>query len=141
MRRMGRRPDNVGNTSFLDTAPCIHHEHAFSHLRDSAHIMGDQDDGRLQLRAQIPQQGEDLRLNSHVKRCCRLVSDKNLRLAGKRDGNHHTLPLAAGKLMRIVVHPRRRIRDPHRLEKFNGSRTRRRGQAPALYTWRSGARW
>ena len=129
---MGRRLHDVGNASLFDPAPRIHDKHAFGHLRDRTHVMGYQNNGCLQLRSQIAKKGENLCLHGHVQRRCRLVGDQDLRLAGKRDGNHHTLPLATGKLMRVVIHPCRRIRDPHRLEKFDSPYTRRRAVEPAM---------
>ena len=48
---------------------------------------------------------DDLRLHGHVERGGRLVGDQEIRPAGERDGDHHALPHAAGKLVRVILHP------------------------------------
>jgi hypothetical protein len=49
------------------------------------------------------QQVEDLRLDGDVERGRRLVGDQQVRLAGQRDGDHHPLLHAAGKLEGVFV--------------------------------------
>ena len=43
---------------------------------------------------QIRQQLQDLGLNGHIERRCRLIGNQQVRIVGKRHGNHHTLTLA-----------------------------------------------
>ncbi len=59
-------------------------------------IMRDEDDGHAVLLLQITQQIEDLRLHGDVKRGRRLIGDQQVRIVGKRHGNHHALALPAG---------------------------------------------
>ncbi len=48
---------------------------------------------------------DDLRLHGDVERGGRLVGDQKIRPAGERDGDHHALAHAAGKLVRVILHP------------------------------------
>ena len=45
----------------------------------------------------------NLCLNCNVKRCCRLIRNQKLRLAGKRHRNHNSLSHTSGELMRILL--------------------------------------
>ena len=49
---------------------------------------------------------EDLRLDGDVERGRRLVGDEQIGAVGERHRDHHPLPLAAGKLVRIGAEPR-----------------------------------
>ena len=72
----------------------------------------------------LPQQVKNLRLDRHVERGRRFVSDHQRGAAGERDGNHHPLAHAAGQLVRVVADTGRRIRDVHRLHQFHGTGAR-----------------
>ena len=54
---------------------------------------------------------DDLGLHGDVERGGRLVGDQEIRSAGERDRDHHALPHAAGKLVRIILHPPLRCGD------------------------------
>ena len=56
-------------------------------------------------RCRALQQLQDLRLDGDVERGGRLVGDQQVGLVGERHGDHHALPLAAGKLVRIGAEP------------------------------------
>ena len=69
----------------------------------------------------LQHQLENLRLNGHVQRGGRLVGDQQRRIAGQRHGDHHALPHAAGKLVRIIVHARRRIGNADQFQHLDGA--------------------
>ena len=70
----------------------------------------------------VAQQVEDLRLDRHVERGRRLVGDEQLRLARERHRDHRALAHAAGELVRIVLQPRLRVRDPDLVEQLGSAR-------------------
>ena len=97
--------DDVLHGALLGFAPRIHDDHPVGHFGDRAHVMGDHDDRRAGLGAQIAQQVENLRLYGHIKRGGWFVRDQELGLAGQRDGDHDPLALTAGHLERVVLDP------------------------------------
>ena len=82
--------------------------------------MRDEDHGHAFLILQQFDELENFRLNRHIKCCCRLVGNQDMRTAGKADGNHHALPHAAGQLMRIVVETASGSRNAHPFEQAQG---------------------
>ena len=74
---------------------------------------------------QLLHQFEDLRLDGDVERGGRLVGDDQLGVAGQRDGDHDALAHAAGKLVRILLQPPRRIGDADQIQQFDGALVRR----------------
>ena len=103
--------EQIVGARLLDLAPGIHHDHAVGILGDDAHVMRDQDDRRAERLLQFAHQVEDLRLDRHIERGRRLIGDQQLRVARQRHRDHHALPHAAGKLVRIGVHAALRLRD------------------------------
>ena len=79
---------------FDDTAG-IHDGDPIRHLRDDAEVMGDEEEREAEALLQIAQQVEDLRLDGHVERRCRLIGDEEGWLAREREGNQRALPQAA----------------------------------------------
>ena len=82
-------------------------------------------------------QFQDLRLDRDVQRGGRLVGDDQLGLAGQRDGDHDALAHAAGKLVRILLQPARRIGDADQAQQLDRALVRRgaiacRDAAPAV---------
>ena len=70
---------------------------------DHAHVVRDQQHRHAEPVLQVPEQGEDLRLDGDVKGRRGLVGDEQLGLVGQRHRDHHALPQAAGQLVRVVV--------------------------------------
>ncbi len=70
-----------------------------------------EDDGGADAALEVAHQIEDLRLDGDVERGGRLVGDQELRIAGERHRDHHALPHAARKLVRIFAHAPARLRD------------------------------
>src|SRR5699024_4444656 len=69
------------------------------------HIVGDEDDSRIELRLQIPHELEDLGLHRDVEGRGRLVGDEQLRLAGQGLRDHDALTLTARELVRERMEP------------------------------------
>ena len=110
----------VRRSSFTDT-PAIHHDDFITHGGDHTQIVGDQDNGHPDLLLQFLHQLQNLCLNRHIQRCCRLIRNQNIRFAGKRHRNHHTLPHPAGQFKGILANPLLRLVDPYHLQKLDGS--------------------
>ena len=73
--------------------------------------MGDQQDRRVEVAAQVGEDAEDLRLDDHVERGRRLVGDQHLRLEHQRQRDHDPLPHPARELVRVLAEAG--PRDPH----------------------------
>ena len=71
-------------------------------LGDNAQIMRDHDHGGIIFFLQILHEFEYLRLNGHIQRGSRLISNQQLGIAGQRHRNDHALLHAAGKLVRVL---------------------------------------
>ena len=87
----------------LDDAAGVHHHHIVGELGDDTEIVGDENDRGAGFLAQRAHQVEYLRLNGHVERGRGLISDQKLRLARERHRDHHPLPHAARKPVRIIA--------------------------------------
>ena len=85
-------------------------------------IMRDEEHRHPGLGLEPGEQFQNLRLHGHVQRSCRLVGDEEIRLVGERRGDHDTLPLPAGKLVRIGAKPAFRLADADLGEKLQDSR-------------------
>jgi hypothetical protein len=101
--RVLRAMDHVGHRTDLGDAAGVHHRHAVGGLGDHAHVVRHQHHRGLVLAAQRLDEADDLRLDRYIQRGGGLVGDHELRLGGQRQRDHHALPHAAGKLVRIVV--------------------------------------
>ena len=75
-------------------------------MLDHRQIVRDEQISQPHLALQVHHQIEHLRLDRDVERRHRLVADDQLRLQRQRARDADALALAAGKLMRIVVHLR-----------------------------------
>ena len=84
-----------------------------------------------------PHEFEDLRLDGHVQRGGRLVSNQEPRIAGERHRDHHALAHAAGELVRIVARAALRRGDAYLAQHFD------RLVAPSfgeIFRWRAAPR-
>ena len=104
VRVLGMIENVVGGALFDDLAR-IHHDHALANFGHDTEIVSDHDDRRAEIAIEPVHQIENLSLNGHIERGCRLVGDQHSRIAGQRDGDHHALSHSAGELMRIGVEP------------------------------------
>ena len=106
----------------LHDLPGVHHIDQVTQLGYHAQVVGDKENGRAMLPAQVAHEGEDLGLDRHIQGRGRLVGQKKLRLAGHGHGDHHPLPQAAGELTGVGVVPGRRVGDAHLPEEVDGLR-------------------
>ena len=100
---MRRALEHIRDAAGLDQPSRIHHRYPVNELRHHAEVVRDQDHRHLELLLQRAEQVEDLRLDGHIQRGCRLVGQQQRRRACQRDRDHHALAHTAGELMRIFV--------------------------------------
>jgi hypothetical protein len=122
---MARRREKGRAWRLLDDLPRIHHAHPGGHLRDDAQVVGDQQHARRALALQAPQKFQNLRLDGDVEGGRRFVGNQQTRIAGQRDGDHHPLFHAAGKLEGIFAEPPFRIGQSHCRQQFERTRAHR----------------
>ncbi|KPZ30016.1 hypothetical protein AN901_204522 [Pseudomonas syringae pv. theae] len=87
----------------LDHPAQVHHHHAVTQVFHHTQVVADEQIGQAQLIAQVHEQVENLRLNRHVQRCHRLVTDQQFRLHRQRTGDANTLALTTAELMRVAL--------------------------------------
>ena len=109
------RAEEGHDVALLDDLAGVHDRHPVAHLGDHAQVVGDEDDGRAGLVAQVAHEVEDLGLDGHVERRRRLVGDEQLRLAGEGHGDHHALGHAARHLVREGLEAALRVGDADHL--------------------------
>jgi hypothetical protein len=80
--------------------------------------VGDQQHAHRPIDLQATQQVEDLCLDGDVKCRRRLVGDQQAWIACQRDGDHHPLLHAAGKLEGIFAKPAARVGNADRRQQF-----------------------
>ncbi len=95
----------------LDDAAGVHHGHVVTHLRNHAEVVCDQHDRGVGAPAEIAEQVQDLCLSGDIERRGRLVGDQQRGVVDQRHRDHHALAHAAGKLVRVGLHPPRGVRD------------------------------
>ena len=100
---MARSLENVVPAAALDDLAFRHHADPVGHLAHDGEVVGDEQQRHAALGLEAFQQVEDLGLDRHIERGGRLVGDQQVRLVGKRHGDHYALALAARKLVRIAV--------------------------------------
>ena len=117
--RLLRAAEHVPGITGLDDAPPVHHDHPVGEIRDDTHVVGDQQDARIDPVAQVAQQLQDLCLHRHVERCGGFVGDQHPRVERERLGDHRPLALAARQLVRVGIDPARGIGDLDQLEQLD----------------------
>ena len=102
VQRVGE--DLVGG-SVLDDPAGVHHGDPVAQVGQHRQVVADHQQPDVELRDQVLQHVEHLRLHHHVQRGGRLVGDDQPRPAGQRHRDHHPLLLAAGDLVRVRARP------------------------------------
>src|SRR6056297_1325613 len=125
--RVRRRVDQVAGATALDDLAAIEHGYVVSHLRHHGQIVRDQDHRRALLGDLGAHEFQDLALDRHVESGCRLVRDDQTGPRQQGNRNHHPLPHATGKLVRIGLEPLRRAADTDAFEHFDTGRLPRLG--------------
>ncbi|MNO99099.1 hypothetical protein D3C76_908640 [compost metagenome] len=123
---VARAIEDVVDPAVLHGATGVHHQHLVTDARHHAKIVGDHDDGGVELPLELVHQGHDLGLHRHVERRGRLVGDQQLRPAQQCHGDHHPLAHATGELVGVHVHPLARLGDLHRVQHAHRLLERRR---------------
>ena len=113
VEELARRP-------LLDQPARVEHAHPLAHAGDDPEVVADEEDRRVELRAQLLDQVEHLRLDRGVEPRGRLVQHEQVGIRRERHGEHDPLLLAARELMRVAAHHPIRCRDLHRREHLDG---------------------
>ena len=95
--------EQVAGRAVFDDAPGVHDPDALAHAGDHAEVVADQQDGRVDARAQLVDQVEHLGLDRGIEAGRRLVEHEQARVAAQGHGDHHALLLAAGELKRVTT--------------------------------------
>ena len=106
---MLRRAQQGSCPVLFDAAAVLHHGHRVSELFHDAQVMRNKQQAHVQLVAQFTQQLQNLRLHRDVQRGGGFIRNQQFGARQQRHRDHHALALAAGKLMREIVQPFRRI--------------------------------
>src|SRR5690242_1002910 len=87
----------------LDDMAGVHHQNAVGNAGDHAQVVGDEDHRGVQLSAELVNQVQYLRLDCHIERRRRFVSNEQLGVRRNSDGDHDTLPHATTELVWIAT--------------------------------------
>ncbi len=104
--------NRIGRAVFHDAATA-HHSDIIRQIVNHAQIMRDENHSDTHFLYQIGKQVENLALDGDIERGDRFICQQQGRLRRYGTGNGNALALAAGKLMRILVHVLRT--EPHAL--------------------------
>lgn len=113
MLRVGE--DLVGRPD-LDNFTEVHHRDTVTDPADHGHIVADEQHREVELRLEVVDEREDLRLDRHVERRDGLVGDDEIRVQHECPGQRDPLFLAAGELVGIIVEACARVGDPDPVE-------------------------
>jgi len=108
---MFRIIEDLIDHTFLNDFSGIHDIDVICHFGNHAEVMCDVNNGNASLFLYPADQLDDFCLNRNIQCSRRLITDQKIRVAGKRDGNDHTLSHTTGELVRIVFHTFFRILD------------------------------
>ena len=79
---LGRGEDLLGGALF-DNPALLHHGNAVREVGHHAHVVGDQDDGRIQFVLEVPDQVQDFGLHGDVQGRGGLIGNQQLGIAGQ----------------------------------------------------------
>ena len=113
------RKDGLSSAG-LHNFTVAHDSDAVGDLRHYAHVVRDEEHCHPDFFLKFRNQGKNLCLNRDVKRRCRFVCNQELRLAGKRHGDHDALTHAARELVREPQRDPFSIGNAHEFEQMNG---------------------
>ena len=119
--RVTRVLEHVLDRALLDEPPGVEHADAIAHLRDHAEVVADEEHRRVELRLELRDEIEHLRLDRRVETGRRLVEDQQRGVLGERHRDHDALLHAARELVRIAAHHARRVGDLHPDERVAGA--------------------
>ena len=116
---LGIIEESPGGGLFHDVSG-VHHRHLVGHFGNDAQVVGDDDNGHMELFLQVLQKLQDLGLDGHIQGRSGLVGNQQLRISGQGHGDHDPLAHTAGKLMGVFVHPLPCLGNANQLQQLNG---------------------
>ena len=108
---MQRASEYVARAALLDDPAGVHDGHPVAGAGENGQIVADEHDAQSELLNQRRQQVEDLGLHHDIERSRGFVGDEQFGSAGQGHGDHHSLLLPAGELMRVGTRPTGRQTD------------------------------
>ncbi|MCY1272479.1 hypothetical protein D9M70_210610 [compost metagenome] len=105
----------------FDDATALHDTYAMRNSPNQVQVVADKQQRHAQSGLQFLEQLKDFQLHGDVQRRSGFVGDQQLRLVGQRHGDHHPLPLSAGKLVGIGLQPLVRVRNADQLQQVQGA--------------------
>ena len=121
---VARRLEHLVDVAGLDHTPRVHHADAVTHRADDAEVVGNEEDGGVELGSELADEVEHLGLDRGIETRRRLVEHQQGRLGGQRHRDHDTLQHAARQLVRIALGDTAGVGDAHLLERLIGARPR-----------------
>ena len=115
---LARRIEDRVRGADLHQLAVLHHRDLIGDLRHHAEVVRDEHDTGAVPLLQLADEAQDLGLRRHVERGGRFVRHQDLRVEDQRHGDHRTLALAAGELVRIGCRDARRVRELHFAEEI-----------------------
>ena len=100
MLRLGEQLRGVGD---LDDAAVRHYSDPIGHVLDDRQVVRDEQVAQVKTLLEVAQQVQDLRLDRHVERGHRLVSDDEHGAGRDRTGDTNPLPLSPAEPRRQLV--------------------------------------
>ena len=94
---------NILAASCFNHFTVFHDHNSVRHCPYGIHVMRDKNITQVSFLLNFQQQFYNLRLNRYVERGCRLVQNQQLRFQNQSSGNSNSLPLSAGKFMRVPI--------------------------------------
>lgn len=101
--------------------PCIHDIDPVRNVRNHSQIMGDVQKRHLPFLFEFLEKIENLSLDRDIEGCGRFISNDQSGIACQCHGNHHSLPLTATELMRVVLETFLGRWNPNILEELDAS--------------------
>lgn len=100
---MLRVPDNLVAGAFFDDLTFVHHRDALADMLDDRHVVGDEEVGQSELFLKVHEQVDDLRLDRHIERGGRLITDDELGFEREGASDPDALTLTTRELVRIPI--------------------------------------
>ena len=94
--------EHVELVAHLHHLAAPHHHDLGAERGDRLEVVRDEHQGHAAIAADAVDKVDDLALRDEIEGGCRLVADEQIGFSCERHGDHHALPLPAGKLVRIA---------------------------------------
>jgi hypothetical protein len=117
--------------SRLDDLTGVHDEHAIRDIANDAEVVRDEEIREVQLRLEVVQEVEQLRLDRYVERRRRLVEDDERRIGDQGSRDADALALTARQLVRVA--PRHVRLETDELEDLADAATRSRAALDPMH--------